>query len=63
MAACCWTCEGSIQSHRVVLCVESGVTLGSTESIFGVTRSGACERHAYVSNLCSTGIPRKESIN
>ena len=30
MAACCWTCEGSIQSHRVVLCVESGVTLGST---------------------------------
>ena len=21
MAACCWTCEGSIQGHRVVLCV------------------------------------------
>ena len=30
MAACCWMCEGSIQSHRVVLRVESGVTLGST---------------------------------
>ena len=22
MAACYWTCEGSIQSHRVVLCRE-----------------------------------------
>ena len=21
MAACCWTCEGSIQGHCVVLCV------------------------------------------
>ena len=30
MSACHWTCEGSIQGHRVVLCVESGVALGST---------------------------------
>ena len=24
MSACRWMCEGSIQGHRVVLCVESG---------------------------------------
>ena len=24
MAACCWTCEGSIQGHRVVLCLVIG---------------------------------------
>ena len=41
MAACRWTCEGSIQSHSVVLCrVRSGARIDI------VNFCGACGRHA-----------------
>ena len=41
MAACRWTCEGSIQSHCVVLCRER-----SGARIDIVNFCGACGRHA-----------------